>query len=314
MAATVVAAVYGRHWIFSWLLRPNCRKACDGRKPPLQHGMAMVGERANLRIVREQPFGVFLDGLDLGEILLPRREMPAKWDIGGTVDAFIYYDSEDRIVATLKEPLAKPGEFAYLRVVAVTGIGAFLDWGLPKDLLVPFREQKERMELGKSYVVFVRVDEESGRIVATRRLSRYLDQTPPPYREGDEVDLLIYGKTDLGYKAIIEGKHTGLLFGNEVFRRIHAGERTRGYVAGIRPDGKIDLSLQLTGRARVTDLEAKILDGLEKRGGFWALTDNTPAEQIYKELGVSKRTFKQSVGSLFRRRKIWIEDEGLRLR
>jgi predicted RNA-binding protein (virulence factor B family) len=276
--------------------------------------MAMVGERANLRIEREQPFGVFLDGGDLGDILLPRREMPAKWSIGESVDVFIYYDSEDRIVATLKDPLAKPGQFAYLRVVAVTGVGAFLDWGLPKDLLVPFREQRERMELGKSYVVFVRVDEESGRIVATRRLSRYLDQTPPPYREGDEVDLLIYGKTDLGYKAIIEGKHTGVLYGNEVFRKIHAGERTRGYVAQVRPDGKIDLSLQAPGRARITDLETKILEGLEKRDGFWDLSDKTPAERIYQELGVSKRTFKQSIGALFRRRKIWVEDEGLRLR
>ena len=274
----------------------------------------MIGERANLRIVREQPFGIYLDGGDLGEILLPRREMPAKWQIGETVDVFIHHDSEDRIVATMKEPLAKPGQFAYLRAVAVTGVGAFLDWGLPKDILLPFREQKERMEVGKSYVVFVRIDEESGRIVATRRLSRYLDQTPAPYHEGDEVDLLIYGKTDLGYKAIIEGKHTGLLFGNEVFRKVHAGERTRGYVALVRPDGKIDLTLQPSGRARVTDLGARIMAGLESRGGYWELSDKSPAEHIYKELGVSKRTFKQAAGALFRQKKIWIEDEGLRKR
>jgi len=274
----------------------------------------MIGERANLRIVREQPFGIYLDGGDLGEILLPRREMPAKWQIGETVDVFIHHDSEDRIVATMKEPLAKPGQFAYLRAAAVTGVGAFLDWGLPKDILLPFREQKERMEVGKSYVVFVRIDEESGRIVATRRLSRYLDQTPAPYHEGDEVDLLIYGKTDLGYKAIIEGKHTGLLFGNEVFRKVHAGERTRGYVALVRPDGKIDLTLQPSGRARVTDLGARIMAGLESRGGYWELSDKSPAEHIYKELGVSKRTFKQAAGALFRQKKIWIEDEGLRKR
>jgi predicted RNA-binding protein (virulence factor B family) len=275
--------------------------------------MAMIGERADLRILREQPFGIFLDGGDLGEILLPRREMPLKWVLGETVDVFVYRDSEDRLVATLKEPKIKPGQFAYLEVLAVTPVGAFLDWGLPKDLLVPFREQKEPLEIGNSYVVYCFVDEETGRIVATRRLNRHLDQTPAPYREGDEVELLLYGKTELGYKAIVNGRHTGLIFANQVFRRLRAGERTRGFVTQVRPDGKLDLSLQAPGRKSVISLESKILKELEVRGGFWAIGDDTSAEEIQAALGASKRAFKQASGALFKQCKISIDRDGMRL-
>lgn len=275
--------------------------------------MAMIGERADLKVVREQPFGIFLDGGDLGEILLPRREMPRKWEIGEPVDVFLYRDSEDRPVATLKEPKIKPGEFAYLEVLSITGVGTFLDWGLPKDLLVPFREQKDRLEVGKSYVVYCYLDEDTGRIVATRRLSRHLDQTKAPYREGDEVDLLLYGKTELGYKAIVNGRHTGLLFANEVFRRLRAGERTKGYVALVRDDGKLDLRLDPPGRERISSLEGKILHELEGRSGWWELTDDMPAAEIHRQLGVSKRAFKEAIGALFRQRKIRIEPTGLRL-
>lgn len=275
--------------------------------------MAHIGERASLTILREQPFGLFLDaGDELGEVLLPRREMPVSWFIGGEADVFLYHDSEDRPVATLKHPKAMPGEFAYLEVVAVTPVGAFLDWGLPKDLLLPFREQKERLEPGKSYVVFVRVDEASGRIVATRRLSRHLNQTPPAYHPGQEVELMLYGKTELGYKAIVEGKHSGVLFANEVFRRLRAGEKTKGYVVQVRPDGKIDLSLYPPGRVRIGDLETRIEAELERRGGFWALTDSSPAEEIHAQLGVSKKSFKQALGALFRKRRITLHEDGIR--
>ncbi len=275
--------------------------------------MAHIGERASLTILREQPFGLFLDaGDELGEVLLPRREMPVSWFIGGEADVFLYHDSEDRPVATLKHPKAMPGEFAYLEVVAVTPVGAFLDWGLPKDLLLPFREQKERLEPGKSYVVFVHVDEASGRIVATRRLSRHLNQTPPAYQPGQEVELMLYGKTELGYKAIVEGKHSGVLFANEVFRRLRAGEKTKGYVVQVRPDGKIDLSLYPPGRGRIGDLETRIEAELERRGGFWALTDSSPAEEIHAQLGVSKKSFKQALGALFRKRRITLHEDGIR--
>jgi uncharacterized protein len=276
--------------------------------------MAKIGERAQLTILREQPFGVFLDaGDELGEVLLPRREMPRHWQVGGIVDVFLYLDSEDRPVATLKYPKVMPGEFAYLEVLSITGVGAFLDWGLPKDLLLPFREQKERVEPGKSYVVHVHVDEASGRIVATRRVNKFLNKTPANYQEGQEVELMLYGKTELGYKAIIEGKHSGVLFANEVFRRLRAGEKTKGYIVKVNPEGKIDLSLYPPGRARIDDLELRIEEELTKRGGFWAISDASPAEEIHKALGVSKKAFKQATGALFKKRKITITDEGIRL-
>ena len=276
--------------------------------------MPAIGQRAQLTILREQPFGIFLDaGDELGEVLLPRREMPRHWQIGGIVDVFLYHDSEDRPVATLKQPKAMPGEFAYLEVLAITGVGAFLDWGLPKDLLLPFREQKERLEPGKSYVVYVHVDEASGRIVATRRLNKFLNQSPPTYKEGQEVELMLYGKTELGYKAIIEGKHSGVLFANEVFRRLRAGEKTKGYIVKVHPEGKIDLSLYPPGRTRIDDLETRIEEELKQRGGFWALSDSSPAAEIHKALGVSKKAFKQATGALFKKRKITIGDDGIRL-
>lgn len=275
--------------------------------------MIKIGERASLRIVREKPMGVFLDAENLGEILLPRREMPVEWELESYVDVFIYLDSEDRLVATLKAPRAVPGEFAKLKCVATTAVGAFLDWGLPKDLLVPFREQKVQMEVGKSYLVKVLVDEESGRLVATTRIARHIDKTAAIYATGDAVDLTVYGKTPMGYKAIINHAHTGLIFANEVFQDLSLGEKLKGYVAGVRADGKVDLSLHPPGRDRVDDLEKQIMGELVARGGFWAITDKSPAEEIYEELGVSKRTFKQTLGALLRKRLVTQEESGIRL-
>lgn len=279
--------------------------------------MANIGERATLTILREQPPGLFLDaGVEsgeLGEVLLPRGEMPDQWEVGGTVDVFLYCDSEDRPVATIKRPKAMPGEFAYLKVVATTGVGAFLDWGLRKDLLVPFREQRDPMEVGRSYVVHVYVDPHNGRLAASRRLSRYLSQEKPSYQEGEEVDLLVYGKTDLGYKAIINGTHSGVMFENQVFRRLRAGERTKGYVTQVRSDDKIDLSLYPPGPGRIDDLETRILEELGKRGGSWELCDSSPPDDIYEALGVSKKAFKRATGTLFRKRKIVIGKDGIRL-
>lgn len=276
--------------------------------------MAQIGERANLKILREVSSGVFLaaDG-ELGEVLLPRRELPREWEVGGMVEVFLYTDSEDRPVATMKHPKAMPGEFASLKVVAITGVGAFLDWGLPKDLLLPFREQKEKLREGRSYVVRVYVDPETKRIVASRRLSRYLDKTPPKFSEGEEVDLLVYGRTDLGYKAIINNTHSGVLFENQVFRELRAGERTRGYVTQVRRDGKIDLSLYQPGKKGIDSLEKRIEIELAKRGGFLRLTDKSSPEEIEAELGVSKKAFKKAVGALYKRRRITLGEDGVRL-
>ncbi|RYD22470.1 MAG: GntR family transcriptional regulator [Verrucomicrobiaceae bacterium] len=275
--------------------------------------MANIGERASLQILHEKTHGLFLDGGDLGEILLPHREIPRGCSLGGFLDVFLYNDSEDRPVATVTEPKAMPGQFARLKCVAVTGVGAFLDWGLPKDLLVPFREQKVRMEVGKSYIVRVEVDVHSGRIVASTRLTRYLDQEPPKFRKGQEVDLLTFAKTDLGYKAIINGTHSGLIYASEVFQPLNPGEKLKGYITDVRPDGKIDLSLNAPGRARIDNLEEQILKELQARGGYWGVGDHTSAEEIKEDLGVSKRAFKQAIGALFKKGRIRIEVKGLRL-
>jgi predicted RNA-binding protein (virulence factor B family) len=276
--------------------------------------MAKIGARAKLMILREHACGVFLDaGGDLGDVLLPRREMPDRWQIGGEVDVFLYRDSEDRPVATLKHPKAMPGEFAYLEVLASTDVGAFLDWGLPKDLLLPFREQRDRLEVGNSYVVHIHLDPDTNRIVASRRLARYFDPMPPTYTPGQEVDLLLYGKTELGYKAIINGAHSGVLYANQVFRRLRAGEQTKGYVTLVRPDDKVDLSLSPPGRAGIEDLETRIMEELKTRGGSWTLCDSSPPEEINRALGVSKKIFKQATGALFRKRRILINKDGIRL-
>jgi predicted RNA-binding protein (virulence factor B family) len=286
----------------------------DGRAVTVHlPAMAKIGERASLKILREKSFGLYLDGGELGEILLPHREVPKDNVIGAFIDVFIYTDSEDRPVATLRMPKAMPGEFARLKCVAVTGVGSFLDWGLAKELLVPFREQKSRMEPGKTYLVHVHVDDVSGRIIASTRLSRHLDRTPHSFKRGEQVDLTIFGKTALGYKAIINGTHSGLLFSEGVFQPLQAGEKTKGYVHGIREDGKIDLTLHAPGRARVEGLEERIIAELGARGGFWAIGDHSSAEEIHGELGVSKRTFKQTLGALLKKRLIRIEDRGIRL-
>ena len=275
--------------------------------------MAKIGERASLKILREKSFGLYLDGGELGEVLLPHREVPADNVIGANLDVFIYTDSEDRPVATVQTPKAMPGQFAKLKCVAVTGVGAFLDWGLAKELLVPFREQVSRMEEGKTYLVHVHVDEVSGRIIASARIARQLDRTPHAYQPGDEVDLIIFGKTELGYKAIINNAHSGLLFADGVFQELRPGEQMKGYISTVRPDGKIDLTLHAPGRAKVLGLEERILAELQARGGFWSIGDHSSAAEIHDELGVSKRTFKQAIGALWKKRRILIEDRGIRL-
>lgn len=275
--------------------------------------MAEIGKRNTLRILREKPAGLYLDAGVLGEILLPRREMPGTWLLGEELDVFLHHDSEDRPVATLRHPKAIPGQCARLKCTAVTHVGAFLDWGLPKELFVPFREQKIRMEPGKSYTVFIYVDPEGGRILATTRLARHLDLTPPPWQPGQSVNLIIHGKTPLGYKATIEHTHTGLLYADSVFRELRPGESTTGIISAIRPDGKIDLSLRPPGRDHIEDLAERILHELTARGGFWALSDESPPALIREELDTSKRSFKQATGLLFRQGLVTLHPEGIRI-
>lgn len=274
--------------------------------------MANIGDIAELRVLRETSVGLFLDSEgDLGEVLLPRGEMSGAVEIGGTLEVFLYRDSEDRPVVTLKRPKVLPGNFGVLEIIAVSPIGAFLDWGLAKDLLLPFGEQKERAEVGRRCVVHVHIDPQSGRPVASRRLSRYFSAEPPRFGKGQEVDLLLYGKTDLGFKAIVDGRFDGLLFANEVFRPLRLGERTRGYVAQQRHDGKLDLTLQAPNRGNIDELAGRIEEELRVRGGHWEIGDFSSPAEIRAALGVSKKAFKQATGALFRRRRITIAEDGL---
>lgn len=276
--------------------------------------MAEIGEVAILPVTNEAPFGVYVDaGGLLGEVLLPHAEAEKMHKKGELVEVFLYVDSEDRPVATSKKPKVLPGQFGYLEVVAVNKVGAFLDWGLAKDLMLPFGEQKERVEEGRSYVVRVAVDEKSERIVASRRLGRYFEEPKGQLEEGQEVELVLYGKTDLGYKAIINHRFSGVLYHNEVFRRLRAGEVTKGYVKQVRKDGKVDLTLQAPAKERRGDLVEEILREMQEQGGFLALNDKSSPEEIAKVFGVSKKDFKKAVGHLYREKKIVLEDGGVRL-
>jgi uncharacterized protein len=266
--------------------------------------MANVGKYNSLKVLRKVEFGFYLDGNEDGDILLPLRYAPDSCKIGDKVEVFIYFDSEDRIIATTEKPLAIVGEFAFLRAVAVNSIGAFLDWGLPKDLLVPFREQKQPMEEGKSYVVFIYIDAETNRIAASAKLGQFLNHEPVNYLAGDEVDLLITGESELGYKAVINSRHEGILYKNEVFRTLKKGQKVKGYVRKVRDDGKIDLRLQRDGYAKVDEVCQSILDILRHHEGFLEITDKSPAEEIYRMFGISKKTFKKAIGALYKEKLI----------
>lgn len=274
--------------------------------------MAKIGRYNLLQVIKEVDFGIYLDGGRDGEILMPKRYVPEDCKPGDRIDAFVYLDSEDRLIATTEEPLAQVGDFAYLRVSSVNAIGAFLDWGLLKDLLVPFREQKMKMQEGNSYIVYVYLDEDTRRIVASAKINRFLDKEEPELEPNQLVDLLIYQKTELGFKAIINNRYQGLLYDNEVFQPLTTGQRTIGYVKQIRDDFKIDLVLQKPGFEVVEDIAETILNRITEAGGFMAVTDKSPAELIYDTFGISKKTYKKAIGDLYKRRLITLEKEGIR--
>lgn len=274
--------------------------------------MADIGVLNNLRVVKEVDFGVYLDGGEHGEILLPRRYVPENCKVDDIIKVFIYLDSEDRLIATTERPYAMVGDFALLKVVAVESAGAFLDWGLPKDLLVPFSEQSPIMEEGKSYVVRVYVDK-SNRIAGTTRLDRYLDNDTGNFHVSQKVELLICNQTDIGYKAIVNGTHWGVLYYNEVFQSLKSGQKTKGYIKKVRDDNKIDLSLQKLGYEKVDDITETILGVLKEQGGFISVSDKSTPETIHKLFGVSKKTYKKAIGAIYRKRLITIENNGIKL-
>ena len=276
--------------------------------------MADLGRRNKLTILRAAKPGLFLDGGSDGEILLPRRYIPDGASAGDTLDVFVYRDSEDRLVATTETPLAMVGDFALLRVLSIRpSLGAFLDWGLAKDLLLPRREQTGPLREGELVVVRVLIDEKSGRIVASARLHRWLDKSPPAFQPEQAVHLLIYGETPLGYNAIVENTHTGLLYRSEMAAPLRIGDTLSGFVRCVRPDGKIDLALDRAGYVRVKPLSDQILDALAAAGGRLPFHDKSSPEEIRQTFGVSKKAFKQALGALYRKRRVALDPAEIRL-
>ena len=276
--------------------------------------MLEIGRINTLQVTKQVSFGLYMDGGEAGEILLPKRYVPEGTIVQDWLELFIYLDSEDRLIATTETPKVMVDECAFLKVVSVTPVGAFLDWGLPKDLLVPFNEQDRPMEVGKSYVVVVSLDDATNRIIASSRLYDYLDEEADEDIEvGQQVELMISGQTDLGYKAVINHDYLGLIFKNEVFRELPPGTELTGFVKQIRDDGKIDLRLESNKRTTVELLEDKILEQLKNNGGVSQLTDKSPPEAIYRSYEVSKANYKRALSSLYKQRKILITHEQISL-
>lgn len=274
--------------------------------------MASIGQRNALQVIREATPGLYLDGENLGEILLPRRYIPENTGPGDYVLVFVHRDSEDRLVATTEIPMVRVGEFASLKVVSVDArMGAFLDWGLTKDLLLPIREQSGPLMAGESVVVYVMLDPASERIVATTRLDFHLDLTPAEYESNQKVQLLVATETSLGFKAIVENAHWGLLFKSDLGAPLTIGQTIDGYIRAVRPDGKLDLSLTPAGYSRVRPLTEQILERLTLNNGQLAISDHSSPEIIQKEFQTSKKAFKQALGALYRQRKIRLTDHGI---
>ncbi len=272
-----------------------------------------MGDYNRLEVVRAVPFGMYLDGGAEGEILLPSRYVPKGCKPGDVLDVFIYLDQDEKPLATTEKPLAKVGDFACLEVAWTNQYGAFLRWGPMKDLFCPFREQKIRMVKGAHYIVYVTVDEETYRLMATAKVEKWLAQEPPRYSHGDEVSLLVWQKTDLGFKVIIDNRYSGLVYEDQVFRPIRTGDRLKGYIDHVRQDGKIDVTIQPTGRRQTEEFSEVLLRYLQDNGGRCDLGDKSPAELIADRFKVSKKTFKKAVGDLYRRRLITINDQGIAL-
>lgn len=316
--------------------------------------MIKLGDFNTLTVDHAAEQGLYLQGDEqTGDILLPKRYVPEGLTLGATIEVFVYLDQDERIIATTERPLARVGEFAYLEVAWINKYGAFLKWGLMKDLFCPFREQKQRMEQGRSYIVYVKEDEVTHRLMATAKVEKHLhvpyDETPqspqvaapspyaasltqpqpdkdrqepqdayqpskPLLKHGQSVDCLVWQKTDLGFKVIVDNRYQGQVYDNQIFRPLHTGDRMTAYVDHVREDGKIDIVLQATGRQHTLDFAEVLLRYLYENNGRCPLSDKSPAELIYDRFKVSKKVYKKAIGDLYRRRLITItDDEGIRL-
>lgn len=274
--------------------------------------MVKAGEYNKLKVQRMVEFGAYLDDGKDG-ILLPRRFVPARARPGDTLDVFIYHDSEDRLVATTQKPKAVVGEIAFMEVVSVTRQGAFMDWGLMKDLFVPRSKQLTGMRVGGQYFVKLYVDEQTGRVAATEKIEHYLSNDPLTVKEKDIVKLMIYRRSDIGYVVIINDHHTGVLHFNEIYRDIKPGDTFEGFIKTIRPDNKIDVAVGKPGYQRVEGETEKILRLLNENNGYLPYNDKSDPEEIYSFFGMSKKTFKMTTGNLFKQRKIIFTEGGIKL-
>lgn len=275
--------------------------------------MIKVGQFNKLRVIKEVAFGVYLEGGDWGNILLPSKVVPLGTRLNDILEVFIYFDSEDSIIATTLHPHAQLGCCAFLKVIDVNSIGAFLDWGLDKDLLVPKPEQHRPLEKGKFYIVYVKQDKQ-GRIVASSKLDRFLSKSPAHFRQGEEVSLLIAEATELGNKVIINNSYWGLIYSSDIFQQLFYGKKVRGYIKFVREDGKIDVVLRKMGQANISELSERILAELHKSDGFLPLHDKSLSQDIMRVFSESKKSFKNAIGQLYKQGMITIESDGIRLK
>ncbi|HEY6527790.1 MAG TPA: S1-like domain-containing RNA-binding protein [Cellvibrionaceae bacterium] len=275
--------------------------------------MVNIGRYNRLTIKKQVDFGVYLDDGEMGSILLPRRYVPVEAKIGDTVNVFVYFDSEDCLIATTDQPKVLCGHSALLTVKDVNKVGAFMDWGLMKDLLVPFSEQHKPFEVGQKYVVTAYTDGHSGRILASSKLHRHLKETAHHFKPLAPCELLVFGKTDMGYKVVIDERYLGLVFRDEAFKPLRYGQRLKGFIKGTRADGKIDVLLQLPAGVGRDELCQKILDYMSSQNGISYITDKSPPEDIYKIFNVSKANYKKALGSLLKQGKIIINPSEIHL-
>lgn len=275
--------------------------------------MTQLGQINTLTIVKHVDFGVYLDGDNLGEILMPKRYVDPDLKPGDQVTVMVYLDGEERYVATTEEPLAQVGDFAWLKVNKIENAGAFLDWGLSKELLVPFSEQKIKMEEGRSYLVYVYIDKVTDRIAASMKLEKFFTDGTPPFVKNEPVDIIVWTPTEIGYKAIVNGKYQGVLYKNEVFKKLSTGQKMKAFIKKVREDGKIDLVLDQPGYEKIDSTAQSIMTLLTKAGGSLPYNDKTDPEVIYRIFGISKKAFKQSIGNLFKQRIITISETGIKL-
>lgn len=277
--------------------------------------MINIGDYNLLIIDRLTDFGYFLvDKERSKEVLLPNRYLTDNMNLNEFIEVFVYLDSEDRIVATTEDPKITVGEFAFLEVVSESSVGAFLDWGLPRDLLVPFSEMESSMKKGSKYPVYLYLDKLSNRLVASAKIFRFLlEVVPNQFEINEEVEIFLYEETEIGFKAVVNQKFRGMIFKNEIFSNVQIGEKGIAFVKEIREDGKLDLSLQKVGYEVIDSVSLKILNRLKDEGGFLPFNDNTIPETIKSEFNLSKKNFKKAIGKLYKDRKIMIEEKGIRL-